>query len=195
MNRFSISHGRRVMTVGLFLLLALALAGVPAVQPVSAAAPNYRPDGRILLPCHVELEDCQPEWRGDNIYNLTADGQRAKWYDCCGFEDGPVIFRISIQNDGTQTDRFRVAAGGNTSGYRVAFFRGATDITAAVKAGTYKTPMLEPGATYGIRVRITIREGAISGDKAVRLVTLTSLGNPGKQDAVKAVRELFLCGC
>lgn len=195
MNRFSISHGRRAFSVGLLLLLALGLAGVPAVQPVSAAVPGYRPDGRILLPCHVELEDCQPEWLGDNVYNSTSKGQRAKWYDCCGFEDGPVIFRISIQNDGTRSDRFRVDTSGKTSGYRVAFLHGTTDITAAVKAGTYKTPTLEPGATYGIRIRIEIRAGALGGDKAARLVTLTSLGNPARQDAVKAVRELITCGC
>lgn len=184
---------RRVFAVGIMLSLAIGLVGTP---PVSAATPNHRPDGRILEPCDPQYEDCQPTWFGNNIYNTTAVGQRAGFFDQQGVSyDGPIVFRIRIQNDGARTDRFRVIATGSTSGYRVKFFRGTTDITAAVKAGTYRTPTLAPGAVYKIKARVTLRPDAVNGDKAVRLVTLTSVGNPNKKDAVKLVRQFSTCGC
>lgn len=192
MGNFGARH-ERVFVAGILLTLALGLVGT---SPVDAATPNYRPDGRILQPCDPQHEDCQPTWFGDNIYNTTAAGQRAEYFDQQGVSyDGPIVFRISIQNDGARTDRLRVAATGSTSGYRVKFFRGTTDITAAVKAGSYKTPKLKPGAVYNIKARVTLRSDAVNRDKAVRLVTLTSMGNPNKKDAVKFERQFGSCSC
>jgi hypothetical protein len=183
----------RVFVAGILMTLAFGLVATPHVD---AATPNYRPDGRILEPCDPQWEDCQPRWFGNNIYNTTATGQRAEYFDQQGVSyDGPIVFRIRIQNDGARTDRFRVLAKGSTSGYRVKFFRGTTDITVAVKAGTYKTPKLKPGAVYNIKARVTLRSDAVNRDKAVRLVTLTSMGNSNKKDAVKFERRFGTCSC
>jgi uncharacterized membrane protein len=171
----------------------MSLIGAAAA---SAATPNYRPDGRVLQPCDPQFEDCQPTWFGNNVYNTNAASQRAEYFDQQGVSyDGPVLFRIRIQNDGARADRFRVLTTGTTSGYRVTFFRGTTDITAAVKAGTFQTPTLSPGAYFNIRAQVTLRSDAINGDKAVRLVTMTSVGNPNKKDAVKFVRRFSTCAC
>ncbi len=183
---------RRVLTTSM-LTVALALG---AISPVAAAAPNYRPDGQIRQPCDPYWTDCRPEWLGNDIYNTNAAGQTAEAYDQQGVSyDGPVLFRIRIQNDGARSDRFRVSASGSTSGYRVKFFKGTTNITAAVEAGTYKTPKLAPRATYNLRARVVLLSDAVHGDEAVRLVTLTSIGNPSKKDAVKFWRGFFTCGC
>lgn len=186
------ASSRRGITVAV-LTLALALVGI---SPVAAATPNYRPDGQILQPCDPYLTDCRPEWLGKNIYNTTGVGQLAEHYDQQGvLYDGPVLFRIRIQNDGARSDRFRVSTIGSTSGYRVKFFKGTNNITAAVEAGTYKTPRLAPGAIYRIRARVVLLSDAVHGDEVHRLVTLSSIGNPNKKDAVEFWRGYFACGC
>jgi hypothetical protein len=172
------------------LALPLAFTANPGV---AEAAARYQPDGRVRQPCHVELPDCLPEWFGNDIYNTTASGQLAEWYDCCGFEDGPVVFRIKVQNDGTRTDRFTLAAKGKTQGYTVKFKRGTKDITAAVQAGTYRTPWLKPGETFLIKARV-VKAGACCGDRTARLATITSVSNPNKQDAIRFVRQNADCG-
>ena len=173
-------------------LLAVPLALVSNAGVADAAA-RYQPDGRVRQPCHVEFEDCAPEWFGGDIYNTTAGGQLAEWYDCCGLEDGPVVFRIRIQNDGTRTDRFRLSATGRTEGYKVKFLRGTTDITAAVKAGTYRTSWLAPSESLLVTAKVT-RVDACCGDRTARRLTITSVSNPNKQDAIRFVRQNADCG-
>ena len=81
--------------------------------------------------------------RGNNIYNadaanqiLTASKRRGE----------SVTFTISIQNDGTVSERYAVrATGSSTTMYTVTYLRGATDITSAIVGGTYRTPPLSPG--------------------------------------------------
>lgn len=189
----------RALRTGLVIFIAVsALVTMgPAAglgSSAEAAAARYQPDGRVREPCHVELPDCTPTWYGNNVYNLTASGQTAEWADCCGFEEPPVVFRISIQNDGSVSDRFRVVATGRTQGFKVRFFRGTTDITAAVKAGTYRTPLLAPGEKHLIKAKVTLNDPCCD-DKTTRLVTLTSVADPTKQDAVKLVRRYFTCTC
>ena len=172
------------------LVPATALAdGSSTVAPAS-----YQPDGQIREACAKELQNCTPSWFGSDIYNTTAQGQKAIYYDCCGFEGGPVAFRIAIQNDGAAADRFHVLATGRTHGYKVRFFRGTTDITAAVKAGTYRTPLLAPGEAVRIRAKVWPVDDCCTA-RVTRLVTLTSVADPTKQDAVRLVRKVFVCTC
>ena len=180
--------------------LALSLAGVASVVvalPVSAAGAMYQPDGRISLPCHQELEDCQVEWYGDDVYNETASDQGAAYGDIPNFYDVvTVTFKIRIQNDGNRSDRFRVGASGVTAGYRVRFFAGTTDVTEAIKAGTFRTPWLGAGKTYLIKAK-TKPADPKDGDTTKRLVTISSLTDASKKDAVKLVRAYteMNCGC
>src|SRR5687767_8793341 len=119
MSYFTDRFGRR-FGAGLLLTLAMSVVGMTSA---AAATPNYRPDGRILQPCDPQYESCEPTWIGNNIYNTSAVGQSAEYFDQQGVSyDGPIFFRLRIQNDGTRADRFRVSATGSTSGYRVRFF-------------------------------------------------------------------------
>ena len=184
-----------------FLAATLAMAGVASVLvalPVSAAsAPVYQPDGRISLPCHQELEDCQVEWYGDDVYNETAFDQRAAYADFPNWYDVvTVTFKMRIQNDGSRTDRFRVGASGVTAGYRVRFFAGTTDVTEAIKAGTFRTPWLAAGDSYLIKAKVKPVDPR-DGDTTKRLVTISSLTDASKKDAVKLVRAYIemTCGC
>lgn len=188
---------------GLMALLLAALTTVTFVAPAAAtpadtqvqAAATYQPDGRIRRLCQDEY--CEPVLLGNDIYNTTASGQKAKWtdYGDSGYGDpATVTFRITVQNDGTAADRFRLAASGITNGYTVKFFRGTTNITGAVMAGTYRTPSLAPGETYLVKAKATLVD-ACCGDKTTRLVRITSVADPTKQDAVKLVRNYWMCTC
>ena len=91
-------------------------------------------------------------------------------------------FDISIQNDGSRAERFKVRATGTASGtWTVTYSQGAANITAAIVAGTFQTPALAPGATTLIHARITIKNGG----NMSRLVTIRSVADPTKVDAVR----------
>jgi len=69
--------------------------------------------------------------------------------------------------------------------YTVRYFRGTTEITAAVLAGTYQTTSLAPGTTFLIKAKVKVKSSATTGSSVTRLVTITSVGHTTKQDAVK----------
>lgn len=135
----------------------------------------YRPDGRIRLGAGAFV--------GNNIYNTTGINQSRTGSAVRG---ATITFGISIQNDGTTADQFKVMATGSaTSEFGVTCFRGATDVTTAVVAGTYQTASLAPGATFLITVKVKVKSTATVGSKVTRLVTLSSVAAATKQDAVK----------
>src|SRR5688572_2567924 len=191
------------------VLLSAAVAVVGFAGPASAAVDSAdlrttaarQPDGRIRLQKityeHFPTETYSRPWTGNNIYNTTATGQRVRvmWFDTTPGRQR-WIFGLSVQNDGTSSDRVKVkATGAALSGWTVKYFRGQTNVTAAVVAGTFMTPSLGPGASYLIEARITrASEGFQSGD-LVRLVKLTSVGNSSRTDTVKLVVALQTCGC
>lgn len=188
-------------------LLTMSIA-LPVSAGSAGPAAAYRPDGLISIVCTrvPEWRNCDPAWVGDGIYNSTARNQKRVWTDYLTYsaERDPrvVVFKIRIQNDGSALDSFRVDADGETAGYVVKFLRKSTNITAALEAGTYSTPVLAPGATFVIKAKVVMpcpslddcgRDRAF--DVAKRLVTVSSFGAPSVRDAVKFVREPWVCTC
>jgi CSLREA domain-containing protein len=134
-----------------------------------------KPDGRI--------RKGSGSFVGNNIYNTTGLNQTKTGSAARG---STITFGISVQNDATKADAFKVvAAGAATAGYTIKYFRGTTDITAAVVAGTYQTPSLSAQGKFLIKAKVTIGSTAASGSSVTRLVTITSVGNNSKQDAVR----------
>jgi hypothetical protein len=162
--------------VGGYFTNAAGIATADHVAKWALGSPR-KPDGRIRLGTGAYV--------GNNIYNTTGAGQSRTGQAARG---SSITFGISIQNDGTNADRSKVKATGTaTSAYAVKYFRGTTDITAAVVAGNYQTPSLAPGATYLITATVTVKSAAAVGSRVTRLVTLTSVGNSTKRDAVKFI--------
>ena len=119
-------------------------------------------------------------WKGDNIYNTTALNQTVTEKGPETWNNGYHYFNITLQNDGTKSDRFKVKGGGiSGNGAYTKYFKGSTNITSQVKAGTYQTASLAAGAKTTITVRINTAEAV--------LVTITSVADPTKKDAVKLV--------
>ena len=150
-----------------------------------------KPDGRIRLGATGypgKVKTYKGAFIGNNVYNTTGAHQT----DVEDTYGASVVgsyeaFDISIQNDGTHADRFKVKATG--TGTAVKYFRGTANVTSAVVAGTYRTPSLAPGATYLITAKVA------DGGNITRLVTITSVADPTKKDAIKFGLKFVACGC
>ena len=186
----------------LSLTLAMSLAAVFASPAVAATA--YRPDAQISVVCTglPEWRNCDPSIAGDDIYNRTARHQKRTFTDYLTYSTEPdprvVVFKIRIENGSTAADQFRIDADGTTAGYIVKFFRKTTNITTAVENGTFVTPVLAPGATHIIRAKVIMPCDSMDycgQDRADRLVTVRSVGDPTVGDAVKFTRLAWECTC
>ena len=137
--------------------------------------PVLKPDGRIRLGTGAYI--------GDNVYNTTGVNQAKTGSKAKG---KTVKFSISVQNDSAASaDTFKLIATGTASAmYTVKYFHGTTDITAAVVAGTYTTPTVAAGGAYVITVKVKVNTTATVGSSITRLVTIASVGDNTKQDAV-----------
>ena len=91
---------------------------------------------------------------------------------------------VSIQNDGLIAGAFTVRGTGSARGFYVRYYRGSTDVTSRVKAGTYSTGTIAPRAAITLRVKVTLsRTSASSGTFLIKASSVA--GTPA--DAVKAV--------
>jgi hypothetical protein len=192
--------GPYTITVGLTLGSAgwqISTGGCVRASPAAPASPAVarKPDGRIRLGTHGypgETTSYHAAFVGNNIYNTTGAHQTATVENFNELEGAFYTFDISIQNDRTKADRFKVKAAGAATrgGWKVAYFHGTTNITAAVVAGTFRTASLAPGASYLIVAKLT--QGS---QTTTRLVTIRSVADPTKVDAVKFGYKEIPCGC
>jgi trimeric autotransporter adhesin len=151
------------------------IAAYGPIQPAAAGA-LYQPDARIRKGTGVVV--------GDNIYDPNAGTAQTRTATVS--PGTTVTFRISAENDGNVVDRYRIAASGPAvTGYVVRYWRGTTEITASVVAGTYLTPQLAPGSKHVIKAKVTVKSGAAGGSSVSRLVTVTSVAQPSAVDAVR----------
>jgi len=115
---------------------------------------------------------------GDGVYSATGAGET----NTVSVARGSSIKRfVSIQNDGLYADTFKVTGTGSARGFTVTYFNGPTNVTTQVKAGTFSTGSLAPGAALVLKV--VLKVAASSASTASFLVKGTSPGPPS--DAVK----------
>jgi hypothetical protein len=150
--------------------------GIPTADHIAKWSPSgsRQPDGRIRLGAGASI--------GNDVYDTSGTGQSRTGSAAQG---ATITFGISVQNDGSAVDSLTVKATGIAAGgYSVRYFRGTTDITAAVVAGMYEISSLAPTMVSVITARVTVKPTAAVGSKVTRLVTITSLGDGTKKDAV-----------
>lgn len=124
---------------------------------------------------------------GNGVYNSTGASQSRTQTAKPG---KTVSFSLSIQNDGTASDSFKVKASGSPSSqYIVNYYSGSTDITAKVVNGNFTTSPLAPGASVLIRAKVKVKPNAAKGSKLTRLLTTTSTGSSSKKDAVQLITK------
>jgi hypothetical protein len=119
---------------------------------------------------------------GDDVHNGTAVGQSRLLRTPAG---RTATFYVRAQNDGNRPDRFRITGQGAAPGFGVRYYDGRTDVTGRVRAGTYRTPVLAPGAVRALRAVVTVSRNARAGASVNRLVTARSVNDTELVDAVK----------
>jgi hypothetical protein len=87
---------------------------------------------------------------GNNVYNATGASQTKSLTVHRG---NTGTFRIKVANDGLAADSFTVKGPGSGGGFTATYFDGATNVTAAVVAGTFAINNLAPGASKRSRSR------------------------------------------
>jgi hypothetical protein len=102
-------------------------------------------------------------------------------------------FFVTVKNIGTSADQFMVQGDGDSAGFRVKYFLGATDttdITAGVEAGSFASTTLAAGAITGntslIRIEVFADKAVPKGTVKTFTVQFTSVSDPTKIDVVKA---------
>ncbi|MBI4261124.1 MAG: hypothetical protein HY658_11215 [Actinobacteria bacterium] len=151
--------------------------GAP-VTAIFAAGPA-RPDAQIR-------RRTDATWAGAGVYNLTGVGQTRL---STGERQDVLTFLIRVRNEGTKADSYVLSGPGKTNRLSVGYLlgaSGATDITAAVMAGTHTTAVLPPGQAAVIRLRVTIGSWAKVGLVTPFLVTARSVSDPTVADVVRA---------
>jgi hypothetical protein len=122
-------------------------------------------------------------YAGNGVYDTTAThqtvGTRAR-------RGARATFYVKVQNDGTQTDSFRLKGSGGSRRFAVHYFAGSTDVTSSVVKGTYLVKNLVPGATRAIGLVIKVRRGARIGTLRSWLVAATSTHDATRKDVVRA---------
>ena len=93
-------------------------------------------------------------YHGNNIYSSSVLASQTR-NQAIARNHTRSLF-VQVQNDSLATDSFTIDANlSGSSSFTVQFFNGATDITAAVLAGTYTVNNLAAGAHVTIEIRVT----------------------------------------
>ncbi len=119
---------------------------------------------------------------GNNVYNTTGASQKRAAKVRSGRS---VTFAVRLQNDGDAPDTLRVTGPASTKAFRVVYRSGGTNITKQVRAGTWSTGSLAPGATRSITVTVSPKKTAKKGATVSRAVTVRSSAQPTIVDTVR----------
>jgi len=142
---------------------------------VGAQTASYQPDGRIRKGTGALV--------GNDLYNSDATNQSI---DAVKRRGRTVTFTLSLQDDGNAAGKYDITTTGPaTAGFSIKYFRGTTDITSRVNAGTYDTGVILPGGTWDITVTVKVLKSAAMGSSISRLVTFASAANGYQYDAVQ----------
>ena len=158
------------------LALSLLMVGAPITQAGECAS---QPDFRIRKPGGT--------LKGDNIYNLTAAGQKLFAGNAPGTRRQ---FVLSVQNDGACIDHYHVKdlPGASVGSIETSFAVGwpAQDITDEILLES-PTPYifeLAPGVVHYFRVYLTVPGDATPGDYEELTLRVISQSSFGFQDWV-----------
>jgi len=118
---------------------------------------------------------------GKNIYNNTGVGQSLSVE--IPKSGGSKTSFVRIDNKGHATDTFKIAGTAGNSNFTIEYFNGSTNVTNAVKNGTFSTGNLAPGKSFKLKVKITTKTGAPNKTRNV-LVTGKSNTDTSATDTV-----------
>ena len=118
-------------------------------------------------------------YSGSGVYNLDGTNQTVGLSVAYGMK---ATYYVTVKNNGNAPDTFTITGPGAPAGWTVEYKLGSTSITGAVTSTGWTTPLLNPSATVVLTVYVTPSSSAIVGGVATQTVTVTSNGDPTKQD-------------
>lgn len=143
----------------------------------TTCGPPPRPDASIAV------SGAGP-FAGDDVYSSIPIPEQKQTIEVAPGQTR--TFFVQIQNDRSITDSLKVhGVGSGSPGYRIRYRQGRTDITEEVRAGTFRTQQLEPGAVETIKIKITATSATSGSGRRVDL-TARSTTNPLTPDTVRA---------
>jgi hypothetical protein len=116
---------------------------------------------------------------GNNVYNTTGAGQTRIATVRAG---GTATFTVTVENDGVSTDSFGVHGSDHNRNFAVRYYNGNTDVTPAVKQGSFRFADLPAHADRTLRVRVTARAGAPARSRIDVYVVARSLARSDARD-------------
>ncbi len=151
------------------------------VTATFSLTPVYQPDAIISLTGSRTSV-------GDGVYFPTAQVSKTRQR-----RGGSVSFDLTFRNDGNTPDRF-VIQGCDTlpkpvKHHYVRYFDGTTDVSRAVKHGTYETAQLSPGQTATITMHMRAQSKTSKGRRCD--VSATSATSRSIKDVVTALIRLI----
>lgn len=136
-----------------------------------------RPDGRIR-------RGATGTYVGDNAYNNTGVSQTQSGSAVRG---ATVTYFASIQNDSAIADEIQLRGTGTNNRFTVTYQANGAAITGQVTAGTYHTPLLKPGQTVTVKIRVTVRQIAPAGARLTATLKATSAADAARSDTVRFI--------
>jgi Tol biopolymer transport system component len=122
-------------------------------------------------------------YTGGDMFNTTALQQTVSVRIKRGAR---ASFRIVFRNEGSGSDSFLVHGCKRSKGDQVQYLRGSTPISGSVKAGTYSTGLLAPGAATVIGLVIDLSSTVTLHSVKGCMVKARSQSDTGVEDAVEA---------
>lgn len=109
-----------------------------------------------------------------------------------------AVYQIRVYNNADRIDRFQLIGTGSTANWNVQYLINNVDVTAAIVAGTYKTPDLNPNEFIQVTMNVTPNTTPNCGDVFQAILTASSQtcpeGNCGT-GAVDSVMGRVTLGC
>ena len=118
---------------------------------------------------------------GNSVYSPSAAGE-SRTLSVKHRKTG--TFYVSIQNDGLVAAAFTVKGTGGARGITVRYFKGSSNVTTAVKAGTWSTGSIAARGALTLKMVVTVASSSASSTSFLVKVSSVS-GTPA--DAVKAI--------
>jgi hypothetical protein len=141
--------GKRTMKGIVALAGGVAALAVAAAPVMAGGLPVRQPDGQIKT-----AESGSFTGVGDYLFSGPTYGstQNAGGPIGDGFKQ---VFNYKVENDGVVRDQYRLTGGKGDFNFRVAYFKGQNNVSKPIKAGTYKTPKLNPNQSLNLRIVVT----------------------------------------
>ena len=140
----------------------------------------YRPDA-LIRRHHTS------RFAGDQVYNTSGAQQTAKGHT--KRRHHTVTFDVQVQNDGTTTDTLLLQGHRPGRGFTVHYYAGThgrTNITTAVRRGSYQLTDLAPGQAATLRIVVKTKPRTRVRATTTVLLTTLSAADHTRIDTIKA---------